>query len=686
SNSTLNSISLSARPSTCLSRSLLVPIPQFPFVASNDLTSSIDSCAALSRLPAAATMAPNWKDWEAFLDGNMSRKPQVQSQGAPDWNSSIASNLQPSAVPPTSYHLNDDEEFISRFKILPSASPPAYDPYNHYSDAFSPRVAVQESRHAFGNVPIKPTQVVQTAAWSRGAIHSDHASPVSSASSESSLAGALGQTVIVPAHHLLGMPPSPPTGLYHASESSGASSLSGALIVPRTARHYQTRPAAATHRPPHQLYPPQHIPSSQAPYYVSQSSVPNQATVLAGGQGFSSIHGLQQPQMYPSWSPPSVTQAQLMQESSERSFIGRSPALVDMALPPQSSSSQPLLNPAQQQTLAMATHTPASQHPTPTPGYLSSPSPMQSFSMHVQSQPTYSPPIYHASSPGPSNPMLQHYLQQQQAMIAHQQYAYQQAGSVHTALTPTSTAPSPGYWNTEEITSPDVEMDADGEGDVAGNGNDPDRTFSAVLNSPESFVHNASLVHDTQGVHIPISTASAPNPPLQGSSRSGRTYGEDPEPHNDGGMGSTFPLEDASDARQSGTSRRRAVPSNTTKSSSRRTPGTFTFVGGPSKREAMLMQKQHGQEAGPSGSRKRASPNVGDEDDDGEVAESSGRRTRRKISGLEEAGGDSRTPSGLSTAFAAAYSHIHVTNIPCPHPECAFTADVNGRGQEERKR
>ncbi|KAG9050454.1 hypothetical protein FS837_005259 [Tulasnella sp. UAMH 9824] len=617
-------------------------------------------------------MTTNWKDWEAFLDGNASRKPQIQSQGAPSWNSSIANNLQPSAIPPTTYHLNDDEEFTSRFTIHSSASPPAYDAYDYYRDTFNPRGVAQESRQFFGSVPIKQAQVVQTNAWSRGTIHSGQASPVSTASSESSLAGALGQTVAVPSQHSLDMSPSPPT------EDSGVSSLSGALIVPRTARQYQARPAAATHRPPHQLYPPQHISASQSPYYVSQSPIHNQATVPVSAQGFTAFHGMQQPHMHPSWSPPSAAQAQLMQESSERSFMGRSPASVDMALPPQSSSSQSLLHPVQQQTLAMATHIPASQQPTPTPTLLSSPSPMQSFSMHVQSQPGYSPPIYHVPPPAPSNPMLQHYLQQQQAMIHHQQYTYQQAGSAHSAMTPSSSAPSPGYWKAEDIASPAIEMDADGEGDGAGDSNNPDRTFSAVLNSPETFVHNASLAHDTHGVHLPLSAAPASNLPVPGSSRSGRLHGEDFEPRNDSGMSSTLPLGEASAARQTATTRKRAVPSNATKSSSRRAPGTFTFVGGPSKREAMLMQQQHRDDAGPSGSRKRASPNVGSDDDDGDFAEGSGRRTRRKTSALEEGGGEARTPSGLSAAFTAAYSHIHVTNIPCPHPECAFTADVNG--------
>lgn len=366
-----------------------------------------------------------------------------------------------------------------------------------------------------------------------------------------------------------------------------------------------------------------------------------------------------------------------MQESSERSFALQSPASVDAALHPQGSSSYSFLNPAQQQTLAMATHIPVSHQPTPMSVPMLSSGPMQSFSMHVQTQPTYSPAAYPIQPPVVSNPMLQHYLQQQQAMIAHQQHNYQQGGSVQSAITPSSTAPSPGYWNSgggEESASPGMEVDADGEDDGTGGGDDPNRTFSTILNSPETFVHNASLAPDTQSVHLPISMATAAEVSVQGSSRSGNMYGEGPGRRNRG-MESILPSEEAPATRQGGTARKRAVPSNATKSSSKRTPGKITFVGGPSKREAMLMQQR---EAAASGSRGRASPDVEDEDDDGDIAEGSGRRNRRKTSGLEEDAGESRTLSGLSASFAAAYSHIHVTNIPCPHPECAFTADVNG--------
>lgn len=367
-----------------------------------------------------------------------------------------------------------------------------------------------------------------------------------------------------------------------------------------------------------------------------------------------------------------------MQESSERSLAFQSPASVDAALPPQGPSSYSLLNPTQQQTLAMATHIPISHQPTPMSAPMLPLGPMQSFSMHVQTQPSYSPAAYPIQPPAASNPMLQHYLQQQQAMIAHQQHNYQQAGSVHSAITPGSTAPSPGYWNSgggEESASPGMEVDADGEDDGIGGGDDPNRTFSVILNSPETFVHNASLAPDTQSVHLPISMATAAEASVQGSSRSGNMYGEGPGRRTNRGMESILPSEEAPAVLQGGTARKRAVPSNATKSSSKRTPGKITFVGGPSKREAMLMQQR---EAAASGSRKRASPNVGDEEYDGDVAEGSGRRNRRKTSGPQEDGGEPRTLSGLSASFAAAYTHIHVTNIPCPHPECAFTADVNG--------
>ncbi|KAG8899118.1 hypothetical protein FRB99_006934 [Tulasnella sp. 403] len=550
-----------------------------------------------------------------------------------------------------------------------------------------------------------------------------------SSSTESSLAGAMGNPTMAQPQPQQQYAPIPVPVVSAALPSHSASSLSSALIVPRTSRHYQSHSPAPSH--PHlQHAVPQNPPSStyfqsvhsehianrvnSAPFDV-QSSPQHAVNTFSDAQ----VVYVQHPPPQQQWYPAGPVASSHIPQSMIRSV--QTPTSMHPPINQRQDHLQGVLSPAQQQTLALATH---AASPQPSTGALrpsSSHGPQHTF-LPIQSQ-TLNPvqhrvqtfPVYNAPQhaqfqvqqphPNVSSPQPQqalHYTQMQQQPFATQQQ--QQCYYPHHTLVPYG-VPTPGSSGVASPSSFAGGIDGEdreveqiigrSEGLVRQDGNYVVGEYSY---SPEAQSYPGSDSSGANSLPTPAGTPGSANRlDQEGYDGQRRTNQEDAfeyERATHAARELIFINAQVAQAGRNNTApkaNRSGGAAESSKSSSKRAPGTFTFVGGPSRRAAAAAALQSDLLPSASGqSRKRASAQGSDAEEEPNKAK---RRTRRRANrnfddsddGGEDFeardlyfGGSLPSPLATSSSFAAMFPHVHIINIPCPHPLCAFTAAADG--------